>query len=281
MIGGSNVLTIFLEHKHCHSVWKATLIEHRFVQAAYWMDFPRAWLVLQLILAIDWIRTIVITLSNMCLHQMPFPTWSASRRPCLAPVLRLEGSWTPTVHWIQSRVIEPCTWNGNKKTFHGVEFTYDQLFRGGLSATHVAVWGFGARIAEGTGWEGSVLPAEVQGQLSCPAHLGFTAPHLAALCCALCWVDCAPSHLYFFRSVSKPSPFCCSCCPCRIGIAVLSTPRRSLSPSPQPLSHSLDFSTMSCWQLNMFGREVRICFLTHGQRGHVDPCPSLNCLTQS
>lgn len=91
MIGGSNVLTIFSEHKHCHSVWKATLIEHRFVQAAHWMDFPWAWLVLQLILAIDWIPTIVI------------PPASGRRTPlalraedvaCTAQ--RLQQSWTPT-----------------------------------------------------------------------------------------------------------------------------------------------------------------------------------------
>lgn len=118
MIGGSNVLTIFLEHKHCHSVWKATLIEHRFVQAAYWMDFPCAWLVLQLILAIDWIWTIVITLANICFPRCHPPLDLetedlAVHQHCRSSNREHQQSWTPAiVYRVQCWVIYP--WDGMK-----------------------------------------------------------------------------------------------------------------------------------------------------------------------
>lgn len=141
MIGGSNVLTIFLEHKHCHSVWKATLIEHRFVQAAYWMDFPCAWLVLQLILAIDWIWTIVITLANICFPRCHPPLDLetedlAVHQHCRSSNCEHQQSYTESSAGLFTHGMG---WKG----FHGLDIYFRCLLHGGSSAAYTALWGCG------------------------------------------------------------------------------------------------------------------------------------------
>lgn len=190
MIGGSNVLTIFLEHKHCHSVWKATLIEHRFVQAAHWMDFPRAWLVLQLILAIDWTRIWLL------------PT--AASTGCRAPLdLRAEDlacssaetqAITNTNNWMLSAILSYQTGYVERKE---EDFSWHRFYLRSISAgkfiCHLpSSWGIwvmpvlGPGLLKGlAGKGGGILPAEALCPLQWSVHLCVGSLSLMPVCCAL------------------------------------------------------------------------------------------------